>query len=398
VEVPVIRRRLVLGVALVALLAGVWLYYALFLSTNSAIQRAEAFLFRRMTVAQLGEQGVYRYFVATNREMVSPGGELDEVFGNRRVGSLSLGAFDAEIEPTLGLGMLINPTDWFQNEEIRLREPRQLEQAEFTRELRELVGRSPHSALLVVVHGFREAFPSALRKTAFLGHVLDINAPIVVFDWPGNQGSTPAGYLRAHRVAGESGVEFAELLDLLVSEVQPQRLWILANSMGAEVVTNAFEVLYEQSDWADAGTEIEEVVLTAPDVGADAFDARFKPRILALTKNLTVYVSSNDRALVMSRIVNRGERRAGESTLTPDLLDEAGRMLELTDVADDRITLVDVTPVNRTRNFHNFSLETPEFFDDVFLRLLYEEDPRSRLIYQVRTPDGKDYWVLTRGR
>jgi hypothetical protein len=40
-----------------------------------------------------------------------------------------------------------------------------------------------------------------------------------------------------------------------------------------------------------------------------------------------------------------------------------------------RINVVDVTPVNRTRNFHNFSLETPEFFDDLFLRLT---NPRCR--------------------
>ena len=59
---------------------------------------------------------------------------------------------------------------------------------------------------------------------------------------------------------------------------------------------------------------------------------------------------------------------------------------------------MDVTPVNRTRNFHNFSLETPEFFDDLYLRLTNEITPRSRLIYQIRTPDGSDYWVLTRGR
>jgi len=57
-----------------------------------------------------------------------------------------------------------------------------------------------------------------------------------------------------------------------------------------------------------------------------------------------------------------------------------------------------VTPINRTRNFHNFSLEVPEYFDDVFLRLTNPETPENRLRYQLRTPDGKAYWVLTRGR
>ena len=386
------------AVLLLVVVAGGWLYYALFMSTNSAIQRAEAFLFRRMTVAQLGEQGVYRYFVATNRRVQSPDAPLGSIFANERTETLTFGSFDAEVEPTLGLGMLLNATDWFQNEEIRLRRPRQLEREAFVSSLRNKVEDSPYKAVLVVVHGFREEFQSALRKTAFLGHVLDINAPIVLFDWPGNQGSTPAGYRRAHAVAGESGAELAQLLETLVADVQPERLWVLANSMGAEVVTNAFDVLYQQADWADAGTEIDEVVLTAPDVGADDFDARFRPRIAALAKNLTVYVSSNDRALIMSRIVNRGERRAGESTFSPDLLAEAERILDLTQSDDEKIALVDVTPVNRTRNFHNFSLETPEFFDDIYLRLVSKELPQSRLIYRVQTPDGRVYWVLTRGR
>ena len=58
----------------------------------------------------------------------------------------------------------------------------------------------------------------------------------------------------------------------------------------------------------------------------------------------------------------------------------------------------DVTPVNRTRNFHNFSLETPEFFDDLYLRLTTNDMPQNRLIYRVQTPEDSVYWVLTRGR
>jgi esterase/lipase superfamily enzyme len=393
-----IRKRLLLGTGIIVVLVGGWLYYALYMSSSSAIQLAEAFLFRRMTVAQLGEQNVYRYFVASNREIDNPDAPPDQIKGTKRSGELRFGSFDTEIEPTVGLSMLINPTDWFQNEAIQLRDPAELEQAEFVADLRDMVARSPHQGLLLVVHGFREAFPSALRKTAFLGHVLDINAPVLVFDWPGNQGSTPAGYRRAHEVAGQSGAELAQLLDLVVREVQPQRLWLWANSMGGEVVTNAFDILYQQGDWADDELEIENVMLTAPDVGADDFDANFKAKIQALTENLTVYVSSNDRALIMSRIINRGERRQGESTLSLNQLMEAERVLELTVSEDEQITLVDVTPVNRTRNFHNFSLETPEFFDDMYLRLINEEIPDSRLIYRVRTTDGKAYWVLTRGR
>ncbi len=167
--------------------------------------------------------------------------------------------------------------------------------------------------------------------------------------------------------------------------------------MGGQVVADAFSLLYQESDLADAETEIEDVILTAPDVGHDAFAAQFKREINALTRHLTVYVSSNDRVLLMSRIVNWSRRR-GESTLSPDMLEEAVKVADLIDPDSQLITLVDVTPVNRTRNFHNFSLETPEFFDDLYLRLTNASTPQSRLLYPFQTPDGAVYWVLTRGR
>ena len=393
------NRRMIIGAALVVLiLVGLVLFF--YRPTRLALERAEAFRFRRMLVTRLGEQDAYRFFYVTNRRLGSDDGSLEERFGNERERVLKFGFFDTEIEPTLGLGMIINPTDWFQNEEIQLKQVQSLDRSEFIAQLRRQVQASPLRSILINVNGFRERFPSALRKTAFLSHVLDINSPVLVFDWPGDQGSTPRGYRRAQRIAGESGAELAQTLGLIIRQVQPDRLWLVANSMGGEVVVHAFSILYQEADLADAETEIEDVVLTAPDVDRDEFDRQFKREIAALTRNLTVYVSSNDRALLISRVINRG-RRLGEATLNPrnpDQFEEAARVLELVEPDSELVTLVDVTPANRTRNFHNFSLETPEFFDDLFLRLTNTKTPSNRLIYQVRTSDGAVYWVLTRGR
>ena len=390
------KRRILYGtVALVLVL--LWVGVMVYRPTRIALQRAESFQFRRMKVAQLAEQGTYRFFYATNRRPASDDQSLEGRFSNEREETLKFGLFDTKLEPTLGLGMLINPTEWFQNEEIQLLDVRALDRPAFVKEVRKGVQASPFRSLLVVVHGFRERFPSALRKTAFVGHILDINSPVLVFDWPGNQGSSLRGYRRAARVAEASGAELAATLELIIREIRPARLWLIANSMGAQVVADAFSVLYQKADLADAETEIEDVVLTAPDVGRDEFRREFKRQINALTRNLTVYVSSNDRALVMSRIIN-WDKRLGESTLNPDQVDEAVRVAELIDPDSDSITLVDVTPINRTRNFHNFSMETPEFFDDLFLRLTNTTTPRNRLLYQKRTPKGDVYWVLTRGR
>jgi esterase/lipase superfamily enzyme len=170
--------------------------------------------------------------------------------------------------------------------------------------------------------------------------------------------------------------------------------------MGAQVVVDAFSLLYRDADFSDSQTEIENVMLTAADVAHEQFNEQFKNEIKALAGNLTVYVSSNDRALLVSRVLNRG-LRLGESTLdpsNPSQAEEAASLTELLEPDDERLVLVDVTPVNRTRNFHNFSLETPEFFDDLFLRFTDTDLPMTRELYLLQTPKGARYFVLTRGR
>ena len=392
-------KRKILSFALIALVAlGGWFYSFYFKSTTAAIRHAEAFLFRRMTVMQLDEQGEYRHFFVTNRRAAESSTSDALEFGSQRDSALSFGSFDVSIEPSLGLGMIINPTDWFQNEEISLAAIRQQERAAFVQSLRNFVDMSPQRSLLIVINGFRERFESALRKTAFVASVLDIDTPVLVFDWPGDQGSSLRGYNAARQVANESGAALAELLELIVRDVRPDKLSLLANSMGGQVVVDAFSILFEDPEFGDPDPELDHIFLTAPDVDHAEFNARFKQEIRAMADDLTVYVSSNDRALLMSRLINRGPR-AGESTLSPDQLEEAAAIAGLVEPDSDLVTLVDVTPVNRTRNFHNFSLETPEFFDDLYLRLTLDQaTPPNRLIYRVATADGTVYWVLTRGR
>lgn len=391
------KKTILVGVFVIPVVAGAWFYFAYFMSTNAAIRHAEAFMFRRMTVAQLAEPGNYRHFFVTNRIQETGDAPLENRFGSDREDTLKFGSFDTSIEPSLGLGMIINPTEWFQNEEIRLSEIRKFDEAAFVEKLGHFVDSSPGRSLLIVIHGFREGFPSALRKTAFIASVLDINTPVLVFDWPGDQGSSLRGYRSARAVAEASGADLARLIEIIVREIEPDHLSLIANSMGAQVVTSAFSVLYSQSDLADADKELDHVIMTAPDVDHADFNNQFKNEIKALANDLTVYVSSNDRALLMSRLINRAER-LGESSLSMDQLPEALSILTLIEPDDGLITLVDVTPVNRTRNFHNFSLETPEFFDDLYLRLTTDDVPKSRLLYRVQTPDNSVYWVLTRGR
>ena len=246
---PIKRRYKIIGGILLLVIVAIG---ALFQSTtNSKLILAEALQFRRMLVTKQ-DDGAYRFFFVTNRVVEDQDAPFEYRFNNQRSEKVSFGFFDTSIEPSLGIGMLINPTDWFQNEEIQLNQVKSLQEDAMISELRSQVEASPLKSLLININGFRERFPSALRKTAFLAHVLDIDTPMLVFDWPGDQGSGPRGYLRAQAIARESGVELATTIERIVRDVQPERLWIISNSMGGEVVVSAFSELYKQ---ATSGTK-----------------------------------------------------------------------------------------------------------------------------------------------
>lgn len=394
------KRFLILaGVALIFLTLAAAFFYR---PTRLALERAESFTFRRLAVPLQEESGALRFFFATNRTIENETLVTEDQFGSQRQTTISYGLFDTTIKPHLGLGMIINPTDWFQNEEIQILHTQKIPREELVKQLIQQVNDSPHRSLLISVNGFREELPSALRKTAFLAHVLDIDIPHLVFDWPGNQGSTLRGYLQAQSIASASGSELAELLQAILTEVRPERLWLLANSMGAQVVVHALKELADGDHLADSALKIGHLVLTAPDVDVSLLDELFREKVDQLTNHFTTYVSSNDRALLMSRFINR-ERRLGQSTLNPrdqglDQSDEAVALYDLLSPEDQLMTLVDVTPINRTRNFHNFSLETPEFFDDLFLRLLHDNQVMSRSEYRIIGATGRVYSVLTQAR
>ena len=52
----------------------------------------------------------------------------------------------------------------------------------------------------------------------------------------------------------------------------------------------------------------------------------------------------------------------------------------------------------KRRTKYIFGLETPEFFDDLFLRLANEQTPFAYALYRLEKPAGARCRVLTPGR
>ncbi len=342
-----------------------------------------------------GDQRRFRFFYATNR--INDAETFDDQ-GNKIGDVISTGSFEVQISPYLP----IQPRVWFDQKYLKWVGHRELPRDQFLDELRTAVQASPQKSLLIIVWGFRDWFRSAALKTAYTAFVLDIDTPVLLFDWPGNQGDGPRGYANARNLATQSGPDLGKTLADVIHNTGAERVWVAGSSLGCQTISDAFAWMAEQAHLFGDEIKIDHVVFSAPDVSAQAFDDKFAARIQKLSRHLTAYVSSNDRALLMSHWLNRGRRlgRTAEVAIPPENRSEAYEFEEAVELLDlqkkgvRNISVVDATPINRTRNLHHFFTDSPEFFDDLFLRLQQPDKGLNRLLHPLRTKEGNSYWIL----
>jgi esterase/lipase superfamily enzyme len=392
------NRRWLLAVCYVLLLiavAAVAAYLGRNFTGAGPIPTRSAFAGRLPTVLD-GAKRRGQFFYATNRDTADSATFEGE--GAKLGGKVTTGTFDVRLSPDLP----IQPRLWFDTKFMEWGSQAELPQAEFAAQLRTAVQASPQKSVLVIVWGFRDWFRSAALKTAYSAYVLDINTPVLLFDWPGNQGEGRAGYLASREAAAKSAPDLGRFLAATLRDTGAEHLWLMGSSLGCQTICDAFAWLEAQPEADRPPTKIDHVVLSAPDVAADAFDDKFASRVQSLARHLTVYVTSNDRALLMSHWINSGRRlgRTAEVSTPPEQrsseyeFEEALELLDLQAKGARNLIILDATPINRTRNLHHFFTDSPEFFDDLYRQLLQPENMVSRCLHQVRPAPGREYWIL----
>jgi len=391
-------RRLLLGGFYVASLVGVAVVAA-YLGRNftgiGPIPTRSAFAGRLPSTPD-GDWRRFQFFYATNRATDDPATFQGQ--GSQLGSEISAGTFAVRISPYLSIG----PRVWFDTKQMEWADRTALSLDECLSRLRTAVQASPHKSVLVIVWGYRDWFQSAALKTAYTAYVIDINTPVLLFDWPGNQGDSRAGYRAAQRMSAQSAPDLGRVLARVSRETEAEKIWLMGSSLGCQTICDAFAWLETQPDQFKGLPKLDHVVLSAPDVSAEAFDDKFADRIKALSRHLTAYVSSNDRSLLLSHWVNRARRlgRLEEVSVPPEertdqyQFEEALELLDLQAKGLRDICIVDATPINRTRNLHHFFTDSPEFFDDLYRQLLEPENMVSRRLHVVRPGEARNYWIL----
>ena len=355
-------------------------------------------LYKRINYRTEGSYRVVNIFYATSRDIEYASDGSPE-FKPKLGKETTYGTLDIRMDPRLKIGTML-PDKIKKNGLIELEGTKRLAADAFIKELSEAVKASPHKSVLVLVFGYKDGFEATAMKAAYFAYLLDVDTPILLFDWPGDQPVDISGYVKAQVLASASGPYLADVLAKVVREAKPAKVWIEGSSLGCQVVCDAFDQLYKYPDFADADLEIDHVLLAAPDVSQDRFNDKFKKEFEVISRRLTAYVSSDDNALLMSGLINQ-DKRLGREKLRikdPEQLEEARGLLSLKSLDPDRFTVIDVTPINNASFRHGYYLESPEFYDDFYMRILDAKPNVNRCLYLLKFKTGADYWVMQNSR
>ena len=355
-------------------------------------------LYKCITYRTEGHYRVVNIFYATSRQ-IDYTSDMSPRFRPELAKETTYGTLDMRIDPRLSIGTML-PDQIKKNGLIEMKDIKRLDADTFMNQLSEAVKVSPHNSVLVLVFGYKDGFEATAIKTAYFSYLLDVNTPILLFDWPGDQPVGISGYIKAQSLASVSGPYLADVIAKIVHEAKPKKLWIEASSLGAQVICDAFDVLYKDPDFANPDLKIDHVLLAAPDVSWGEFNNKFKKEFEVVARKLTAYVSSEDDALLLSGMINQDDRfgRIKLRVNEPKELEGAKELLYLKSLVPDRLTTIDVTPINTASFKHGYYLECSEFYDDFYMRILDAKPNVNRWLYLLKTKDGADYWVMQSSR
>ncbi|HEU5041034.1 MAG TPA: alpha/beta fold hydrolase, partial [Gemmatimonadales bacterium] len=236
--------------------------------------------------------------------------------------------------------------------------------------VRRTVRASGSREALVFIHGYNVTFHDAALRTAQLTYDLGFDGAPILYSWP-SRGSL-FHYASDREAAEWSAAHLRGFLDSIVAITGARKLHVIAHSMGNRALTLALQ----RGPASD--TLFSNLVLAAPDVDADLFAQQIASAIRPLTQRLTVYMSSKDKALRLSRWLST-HRRLGEAT-SPMLVVKS-------------VDTIDASELDTDLLGHGYIASNRDVIDDLVLLVSEKRSPpRTRL--RRSSFNGQTYWLL----
>jgi esterase/lipase superfamily enzyme len=228
----------------------------------------------------------------------------------------------------------------------------------------------------VFIHGFNVTFDDAAYRTAQLAYDLDFDGVPMMYSWPSQ------GRLLAYDGDRDSVVfsspNLQSFLERVARESGALRIHLVAHSMGNQLLANALVALGRQPDIQPL---FDNVIMAAPDVNAYTFTDQIWPGIKKAAKRFTLYASSDDEALKISK--------SSKGPNDFDRLGEAGPKI----VVISGLDTVDASGIDTSLLGHSYVDTCKPVMDDVQMIMQKGLAPLQRKLHD-HYREGLAYWTF----
>jgi esterase/lipase superfamily enzyme len=333
-------------------------------------------------------KALVKVFFATDRQHISGAAGPANYFGTEPNPDpdpdgqhLLTGFVKVSIPPVHEVGQLERPFKWWiiefkedEKKHIVLKELTMVNGNDFYDALRqECDERAPENrSAFVFIHGFKTSFDDAAYRTAQLAYDLNFEGVPIMYSWPSKD--NVFAYLDDRATAGSSWHHLQYFVERVARESGALRIHLIAHSMGNELLVNALGGLGRQPEIKPL---FDNVIMAAPDVDAEAFTDRNWAEIKDAAKRFTLYASSDDWALKISREWNHFVR-----------LGEAGGTL----VVVPGLDTVDASGIDTNELGHSY-YHCKKLMDDLQLLMAKGLAPLERKLRDRRKGE-LGYWAF----
>lgn len=250
----------------------------------------------------------------------------------------------------------------------------------FFRELDARVRGSRKSEAFIFVHGFNVTFEDAVRRTGQMAFDLHFEGAPVLYSWPSQGSPSPLAYNRDEANALYSERFLGDFLADFLTRNSAENVYLIAHSMGNRPMTGAvLQMLAKQPPAVRA--RVKELVLAAPDIDAQIFRRDIAPGLASLGRPVTLYASSSDKPLMLSRIFS-GIERAGD----------VGKGL----IVAPGIETVDASNVDTGFMSHSYFADTRAVMSDIQTLFTFGQRAAERRVTLQEKLSPQPHWEFRR--
>lgn len=181
----------------------------------------------------------------------------------------------------------------------------------FIKRSKEVLSRSKfyQNHILLFIHGFNVSFDEALYSAAQISWDINFDGLPCIYSWPSMGKLSLKAYTYDSNSARQSRNRIADFLKTLGGIDEVESISVIAHSMGNVALLEALRQLNEPDTNSDK--PYSEIILAAPDMDRDDFIsvANTLPKF---ADGVTLYASSNDKALMASKELAADIPRAGD--------------------------------------------------------------------------------------